>query len=218
MNTPTTQVAAATPKKRGCLFYGCLTVLVLACLSALGIYFGIEYLFSNVIQRYTSTTQLTLPTSHYNPADYPALKARLKEFTTGVSTGTGPKELSLTQDEINAIISSEPDLKEIKNMLFVQIQGDQLGGKISIPFDGLGFPGRFLTGEAKFKVALENGMAEVQLNSLVINGAELSQTILDQLNKTDIIGQIYKERENREAIKKLESISTKDGRLIIVRR
>ena len=47
--------------KRGCVFYGCLTLLILSVVGGLTAYFGIRYALKTFVSRYTEEKPSSLP-------------------------------------------------------------------------------------------------------------------------------------------------------------
>jgi len=47
-------------KGTACMFYGCLTVIIFFVLATAGIYFGVHYFVSHVIDQYTMTEPIAL--------------------------------------------------------------------------------------------------------------------------------------------------------------
>ncbi|MDR3636021.1 MAG: hypothetical protein P4L84_19620 [Isosphaeraceae bacterium] len=206
---------------RGCLFYGCVTavcvslvVLVLIGLAAFSTY---RY-YTRMVQQYTSTTPMELPKVELPAAEAEALDARVDAFKKSLDTGKDVKPLVLTADEINALIAKNP---EFKNRLHVEIPGDKIQGQISLPLDEIKLPGlkgRYLNGKASFAVMLTNGKLFVTLDALEVNGKPVSDDALGSFRTQNLAAGYADNPENAAAIRKLESIEVKDGKLIIMPR
>ena len=69
--------------RRGCFFYGCLTGLVLMVLLAVGGLVAVHYAkkaISGLVNQYTDTKPMTLPTVPMAPADAVKLQKRWQAF------------------------------------------------------------------------------------------------------------------------------------------
>ena len=145
---------AQPPKKRGCFFYGCLTLVILVLAGALVTYLGVRYVANKVTQlvnNYTDTAPIQLDTVTLPPAQMSVLRDRVAVFGQALQNQSTPQELILTAEEINALIGSDPSYKAFKGLFLVQIPGDQIKGKLSLPLQDIGplkLKGRYLNGEA----------------------------------------------------------------------
>ena len=84
MNEPTTLSPA--PKPRGCLFYGCLTSVVLLLLAGLLGFLAVRFV-RNKINSYTEAQPLKMPRVEMTDAEFQVLEQRVKSFTGGLEQG-----------------------------------------------------------------------------------------------------------------------------------
>src|ERR1041385_3656635 len=90
-------------KRRGCLFYGCLTCVVLLLLACLSVA-GFVWYLKNRVNAYTDSAPTKLPTVEMSDADFKTLKDRVKPFGDAMDKGTSTEPLVLSEDDINALI------------------------------------------------------------------------------------------------------------------
>ena len=157
---------APTAKKRGCLFYGCITFVVLTLVLAVGGYFAIRYGI-NKAKSFTDTQPAALEVVDVPEPERAAIQLRVDEFKDGIENGKNVPPLELSERELNALITADPNWR---GRLHLDLEGDQMKAKVAMPLDVLGFAplrGRFLNGEATLKVSMENG-------KLVIRTTEVS--------------------------------------------
>src|SRR4030095_10034853 len=87
------------PKKRGCLFYGCLAVLVLGIVlvvaGCLGVYFAKRWAL-RTLYAYTDTNSTPFEVVTYSTAERAALQSRLDAFADAVQNKRSGHELNLT--------------------------------------------------------------------------------------------------------------------------
>ncbi len=209
------------PKKskgKGCFFYGCLTCIVVFILGGVGLYFGAKYAANYFVQHYTSDQPLKLPDTQLPADELKSLLARADKFSDEVKAGTNSPTLELTSEEINALIANKPDLAMLKGKFYAKIEGDKLTGTTSVPLDELNLPslkGRYLNGNAGLKVNTENGVLYVTLDSFAINGQAMPEDALKQMRARNLADEINKDPKKAAEVRKIESLSVKDGKLII---
>src|SRR3989442_1751990 len=225
-NAPPPVTPASQPaKRRGCFFYGCITVLVIIVLIGIAGFFAIRYglnKFTAFVEQYTDTTPMTLPTIPMSSADYQQLDKRVTAFADAVNARKATPPLVLTGDEINALIANNPAWKGIKGKVYVTIEADQIRGKVSIPMDDLAqapglsrLKGRYLNGSAGFKVSLANGVLVVTIQSLEAKGQSPSPPIMTQLQSMNFAQNSAQDPKTQDMIGRLETIEVKDGTITI---
>jgi hypothetical protein len=208
----------AAPKQRGCFFYGCLIAGILAILMVILVgviaFFGYRFL-GQMIEQYTSTTPRQLPKVEMPEEERQNLKDRVETFRKAVEAGTPTDVLVLTSDDLNALIEENADLK---GLIHVKIEGDEVKGQVSIPLDKLEFPlvrGRYLNGEADLKASLSNGVLIVTLDSIEVNGKKVPDDVMTGIRQQNLAKDAYKDEKTSEMIRKLESLEIKDGKIIL---
>lgn len=207
---------APAPKRRGCLFYGCLTSIVLLLIIGLVAFMGVRYV-RNKIDAYTDTKPMPMPRVEMSDAEYQALQERVKRFGVALDQGAPGEPLSLGERELNALIARSGNAKELADKVYVSLDGESVRGMVSIPLSGLGWlgRGRYLNGEAAFKVSLENGVLIVTAQSVEVKGNPLPESIMNPLRQENLAKDAYKDPQNAAAIRKFESIQVENGQVII---
>lgn len=217
-NDPAPAPVPQTKKPRGFLFYaavaagGLLLALALTT-AALALY------ARSMIIAYTDTAASAMPVAEIPAADYEALEKRVEAFRTSLQQSSAVPELVLNADEINALLARKSDSTDrVSDMLRVTIDGDKIGGQVSLPLDKIGFPlpaGRYLNGSAAFKISMENGVLIITADSMTLKGKPLAEAIMSQLRSENLARNVYRKPKNAEALRKIESIQVKDGRIYI---
>jgi hypothetical protein len=213
----------ALPKQRGCFFYGCLFASILAVLMAIVLGVGgflayrVAYrALSQVVEEYTSTTPRELPKAAVPAEQIKALRDRIEAFRKAVEAGTSIEPLVLNSDDVNALIN---DTDELKGMIYVKIEGDELKGQVSIPLDRLidvgMVRGRYLNGEADLKASLSDGVLIVTLDGIEVNGKRPPDEIMKKIRQENLAKGVYQEEKNASLMRKLESLEVKDGKIIV---
>jgi hypothetical protein len=212
----------APPKqKRGCLFYGCISLAVLLILGGIGAWVTFRYAVKTAsvwIDQYTSTNPVPIESVTISRGELKSLQDRLTSFSEALAGRAGERELILTAEDINALIQNDPQYKDMKGKLFVIIEGDQIKGKLSMPLDDFGpfkMKGRYLNGVATLKASLENGVLDVKIKDVRVGDNSLPAPILAQIKNANFAQEFQKDPNAQRTIEKLESIKVKDGKIII---
>lgn len=208
------------PRKRGCFFYGCIALIVTVLVLAIGAVVLVRFAKSKVDQvvaEYTDPTPMQLEKGDASPAKLNAVQTRIDAFRQGLASGQ-PQELAFTADELNTLLAGQPDLQEFANMVYVIIEGDQLKGNISYPLPDVPpfkLKGRYLNGLATFDVKVTKGDADIHIRDITTKGKPLPPEVLDQLRKVDLADHLIEDQQAASAIRQIDSVEVKDGKLII---
>lgn len=205
------------PRKRGCFFYGCLTCIVLSLVVVLVGYLGLRYV-RNRLMEFTDTKPALIESVEVSAAQYEALEKRLADFGRVLDEKKVSQELRLTAEDINALIAKEPKLKEMKNKVFVLIEGDRLQGKVSWPLDNFGpfkLKGRYLNGVATLKASLRDGIPLLMVDAVDVNGKTPPPWFVAPMKRRNLAQNMQDNPKTAEQIKKFESIEIKDGAVIL---
>jgi len=207
------------PKKKGqgCFFYGCLTLIVLFLIVAgLGTY-GIWKLKETAIG-YTDTQPLRVESKRIPPERAEEIKAKITRFYEAVQKGQGSGALTLTADEVNALVNSYQRFEKLGGGVQISFQDEEIKGQVSIPLEGLplGFgAGKYLNGTAAFKVWAEEGLVVASIDSLEVKGKKVPEMIMAELRKQNLARDLYKDVEKARMLKRLKRVEVKDGKLAI---
>jgi len=211
---PVDQTGPAQPKSGcGCWVWGCLTVVLLGIIGT-GVvgFFSYQYLATQVA-KYTSETPQELPVIEYEPEAMAALETRFESFKTNLKDGGEVDDLVLTADDINAMISNNPDLK---GKVFVKIEEGQITGDVSIPTDNVPLAGgRFFNASAAFDVSMENGMLIVTLADAEVKGEKVPDQVLEVMRKENLAKNVYDDAETARAFRRIESLVVEDGKVVL---
>ena len=118
---------ATTPppvrKGRGCLFFGCLTCLMLLLIAGLMAFFPVRFV-RNRIADYTDVAPAKLPKVERADAECKQLEARAKSFGDAMDQGKPTEPLVLTERDVNALIANASNTKELANKFHVSLDGE----------------------------------------------------------------------------------------------
>ncbi|MCA1685269.1 MAG: hypothetical protein LC745_04675 [Planctomycetia bacterium] len=204
-----------TNKSHGCLFYGCITAVVLAVLGLilLGVLAYVAFNWTDrMVKEYTSTTPIDIPKVSLPAEEVKALDERWKAFKEAVDKGDAA-ELTLTADEINSLVNKEPN---IKDRVYISIKDDKISGKLSLPIDfiplGLG-KGRFFNGSATLTVSLHDGVLVVHAKDFEVNGKTPPANFMNQFSRQNLAKDIADDPKNAEMLSRFDSIEIKNNKV-----
>ncbi|MBM3822693.1 MAG: hypothetical protein FJ404_07405 [Verrucomicrobia bacterium] len=200
---------------RGCVFYGCLTLLILAVLGSLGAYFGVRYAVKSLVNRFTDDHPASIPKATISETDWTSLQQRLAQFNQALESGSGGEDLVLTPLEINSLIARENGLAFLKDRVFVNLDGSEIKARLSMPLDELGLKGRYFNGSAGINLSLVDGVLSATLTAAEVKGMNIPAEFMEKLKKENLAKDAYKDPRNVEQIRKFQSIEVKDGRITI---
>ena len=208
--------------RRGCFFYGCITSLVLLVLLLGGLLLGVHVVKKKVaglVNEYTDTKPMTLPTVQIPAADLDKLKKRWQAFEEAVRAQRPTAPLVLTADEINALIASGPDQKSFKGKFYVSFEDDQVKGELSLPLQELGWKmvkGRYLNGSGSFNVSLQNGVLLVAPKTIEVKGKPVPDMYLQGLRNQNFAQFLTNQPNATALLNGLQEVHVKEGKLVIV--
>jgi hypothetical protein len=214
MSTP-----AQTPAKRGCLFYGGIALIVFVLLVGLIGYWSVRYAIKatdRLISEYTDTVPATLEKVEVSPDRLKEVQQRLAAFKEALDKKSSAEELALSAEDLNTLIAGDPGFRELRDKLFVGIEGDRIQGQLSLPLEQIGWEklkGRYLNGTATFKLSLEKGALKVVLDDVTVKGKPLPATLRAVLNR-NLAENARPRPKNAKGVEQFDTIKVEGGKLI----
>jgi hypothetical protein len=201
-------------KRRGCFFYGCLSLAVLGLLAVM-LVAGCYVFLKSMVNKYTSTTPVLLERMDYTPEEMEALQARLVEFKKALDQGQVSRELILTAGDLNALIAKQ---RELQNKLFVRIEDDAIKGEMSLPLQDIGpfrLKGRYLNGAAAFKIVLTNNTLDVRLEEIKVQGRPLPGILFSEFKKQNLAKDFQQNPKTAADMAKFDSIHFTNNQVVL---
>jgi hypothetical protein len=164
----------------GCLFYGCLSVIIIAVLLFVGSIFGYYHLKSQLIAKITpllSSEPLTVAVQTLSPAEYSNLKGEYDKQVRALEANKSAS-FKLSATDINTLIAQHNFFEGVKDRAFVTMSGDAMKVDFSIPIID-----KYLNGFVviKFK-PLDDGTPAMKITDLHFNQGEVPDDINIALN------------------------------------
>jgi hypothetical protein len=215
---PPAEKEAEPRKRRGCLFYGCLSFLVLAVVLLVAAWCFV----SLTVSTYTDASPRPLPVVTLPPERVEALQERAEKFEEAVKApepegeDAGPPSLVLSEEEVNTLLFREnPGLR---GKLLVRLGADRLIAELSLPLDFLKvrmFRGRYLNGRAVMNLSIRDGKVLAFIDDLEVNGKPLPK-VLDRALKEKNLGEdLHFQPETQGYMDRITSLEVKEHRLVI---
>ncbi|WDQ18727.1 hypothetical protein [Rhodopirellula sp. P2] len=124
-----------------------------------------------------------------------------------------PRELRLTSEEINALISSN---EELRGKAFVRIEEGRLYGQVTLPTDQIpGGKGRFFNADAEFEVSMNNGVLVVRLTSASVKGEPIPEAFMEGFSQQNLAKDAYDDVETAELLRKFDKIEVVDDAIVL---
>ena len=216
------------PKKHGCFFYGCLTVLGLTLFLALAVVLTTAYVVHRVnvwILANTDTAPAALPKVEMPADQLEALKKRVNDFGSQLRTNTNLPALTLDTRECNALLQDTGALKDMKlnDRIYLNLESNAVKAQVSVPldqFDRLPFlktKGRYLNGTADLGATVSNGELQVAIKGVEVKGKPLPQRFVTQLQLMEhdtLVNDVNLDPTNRSLMEHM-TVEILDGRLVV---
>lgn len=208
--TPAIPNEPASGSRRGCS--GCLIIALCILVAALG---------SGLVAYRIARNRLTSP----RPTDMSEVhitapqheQAQQKMLAIGEAMERGQREqVVLSPADLNALIARETDIDGEKRRLAVDMIDDRIVVDFSLPLDHLpGLGGRHVNGRMDLKIQVRNGVLETYPIALQLNDTAVPEQVMRSLRQRNLAGWIYDNRQAREALRQIETLTVEDGRMII---
>ena len=215
-------MCAAEKSKKGCLFYGCLTSIILGLILfvavPLALYYGVNVAVGKFVENYTDVDPIELPKVEMAEADLRILKQRVEQFRQAIQNKQSAPPLELTGEEINALIFHDAQLEKLKGKAYLKIEGEALKGQVSIPLNELNLDSdvpRYINGSGAFQVSIRDGKLSVIIQSLEIKGKTLPVQIKNAIQGKNLFENAKLDPETKTLIKRLKTFEVRDGKMFL---
>jgi len=202
----------------GCLFWcGIIAAILFLCL-LLAAYGTFRYV-KHVVTEYTDTKPLPAPVVQLSGAEITNLQQRIHGFDEAIKNDKPVEPLSLTADEVNALVAREAKSNASPARLYFSFNSNQVQAQLSLPTDGIGLrmlKGRYFNGGGEFAVALHDGRLNVNVKSLSVKGRPLPENFMVQIRQQNFADGWTNDVNFNQAIAKLEEIKIEDNKLIVI--
>ncbi len=209
-----------TEKKsgRGCLFWGGIIAAVLFLFLLLSVYGAYRY-FKGLVVAWTDTKPLPAPAVQLSHSEVTNLQARVHAWDDGLKHHQKVEPLTLTADEVNALIASEAVTNGPPARLYFSFESNHVQAQLSVPLNGMfghWLDGRYLNGSGNFAVSLHDGNLALRVKSLAVKGKPLPENFMQPLRAENFAEGWTNDPDLGAAIGQFQEIKIEDGKLIVI--
>lgn len=206
-------------KQPGCLKIGLWLLagfLVIILIGGIVAFISLRVIMNNLRANYTETKPFEFKPEPMNASQ----KSRLAK-----SHGTLKKalennkqvEVTIKGDDLTQFFANSPETGKFAKSTSMNIDGDVINAKMSFPLNHLNmksFKGRYINGDFKIKLEIQNGILSVNIISCDVAGKPIPKIFLDGLNGQNWDKEMRKHYGN-DWLRQIESLYIKDGNLHI---
>lgn len=219
---PSMPVAAKKDNTTTCLLVGCgvftVSVILLIALVVVGgyIFWGIA---KNKLVDISTAEPAPVPTAVISDDAYAALKERVEAFGDELKNDTATEPLTLTANELNALIQRDDSGKVKVKGLFITVDEGKLHADFSLPVGEI-FPieelkGRYINGGGSLLVHTTNGKLFAYLDGIEVNGAPLPAQFSEALASENMAEGMMDDPEFKELMGHIASIDVRQDEIVI---
>lgn len=207
-------------EERGnCFLYGCVTLVILAILGGLVAFLSYRYLVLQIRDKYTEAEPTSLPTVEMPADEVQSLIDRVDQYAKDLRAGNPLPPLTLTQDQVNALLQNQPDVKgEFGGHVYVTFEGDnKVKCQLSVPMDWIpGLGGRYFNGTGTFETQIQDGRFTIFLESAEVKGEPVPEAQVAQLKSKNFAEDLFSNPDARKLIDNVKSLSITGDKVTIV--
>ena len=197
----------------GCLLGGCLGVMLLGIIVTGGALYGIWSLYQSQLAKYTSDQPVEIPVVEATEEQVKAIEKRFEDFRTQFDAGEAPQELVITAEEINTLISNDPNLK---GHVFVKIEDGNIRADVSFSLGELpGAGGRYFNGSLTLHVEVKDGEVVAHVVDAEANGQPVPEELLKQFRQENLAKDMKDDPEMAETLERCESLEVQSDKIIL---
>lgn len=168
---------AAQKRGFGCLGYGCFIAVLIIALTIGGLFWLARSAMRNAVQSFTTEQPAVVPTIALDEGVRAGFSSKVEEFKRVMADPQASGEFTFSQSDLNAALGDTP----FNGKAFVELHGDVMASTFSFPLRALGewqaarwiiadYLDRYVTGSARAKLSVTDGIATVTFDELVLNG------------------------------------------------
>ncbi len=246
-----------TRKRKG-FIPGCLAFIVIVAIIIGMFLWWMKYQVKSFVLQFTDTSPLTISSLNITKEEIEQSVDKIEQFAKLAKKSEDPIKLELNSREINTLIARIPifvkrNLNDIKNqsnklanlsaeqkqeiiktweelpqMIRVEIHGDRIKGKISIPlnrrflpnpsefFSILGVNGdRYFTARTSFNISVENEKPSIDIDYIEIKGEPIPEDLLAAIKERFENNEELKKQNQVENAIKITELKVTNGHLIL---
>lgn len=187
---------APQKKRRGCLFYGCLTAVIVVLLALVALYYVASRSIRHVVETYGSKTALDISTAKLSIGDYQDLIVRLRAFKDQLRAGTSKEPLSISAKDLNAVLQHDPRFEGIPAA--ASLESGNIIVKGSLPLHPFGYKDLYLNGVVRIAAGPESSPPQLRVEEIRVGDKAMPQQVIDHIAKEDLTKDFSNDPELRD--------------------
>ncbi len=177
---------APPAKKRGCLFWGCLTVGIVCLIGAVAAVVIVRS-FTSKVKRFVASEPAEIRVFEPTAEQAAAVREKWKGFAAAALKGD-TASFSFSEDDLNAVVAMEGSpLAELKGKAYFSMAGDRLSAEVSMPLAEMGFPGKYLNGSLGLSIRQADDRVSVYITDVRVNEETLPGPIMKKISGQDLL-------------------------------
>ena len=211
-------------KGRGCLFYACITIVVVIIALFVGTYLGTRHALNTVITKYTSSAPVEVPALGLSPEERTRRLALLQtNLQTNLRSGG---VVTLDEIDLNLLLAQSPDLQKFADQIHLAIETNLLKAQVSIPLDQFAewkkvatrfrskqLTGRYLNATLVLQPAFENNNLQLDLLDVQVNGESLPDTFTGKIQLETLTQEANRDPDVRRVLDQISAISMENNQV-----
>ena len=208
------QTTKLSPRLKGCLVYGGITVLVLLGIIAIAAFVTYRK-YRTLRDDFTDTELKAVAVEDTNASQARRLSRTYDSMQRAAQQGTSG-QFEFTALQLNQLVAAVPAVKDARGKAHFSIVDDKLKVEAGIPLGQFpGFKERFVNGEFTLDIRLENGVLDIFLVDAIVRGQPLPPVIMDRLKQMNIAQQAMQNQEFRRQLQGIKTLRILDGKLLV---
>lgn len=196
---------------------GCLSAIILLAVIAGAAYYFLLQASDELVETYTSPVPRDFTRAEEGRDEALSVIDRFRDFIIALERGEETGNLSLSADDINALLEFEDLLREYHGMARVDIRDDRLLAEISVPLDLFNerFEGRYLNGTGELSVEMRDDRLEVTIDRLDVGGQNIPEEFMNEIRKNNLVDALLQAPSLERFMGLVKSVKVEDGRVVI---
>lgn len=197
--------------KKGCFFWGCLIMIIICIIAGICI-FIVYRKVSNAVSQFTSETPVEIAKVEYSPQEKAEADKKVKSFIDDLKKGESA-EAEFTDRELNIYLDSQ---KDTKGKVILSFEGNKIKSTLNVPLKGIPVvDGRYLVGDAEFKVNCDDGKLNIKLESLESKGEKVPAEAIKDFTSQNLADHLYNNPKIAPMVKRIKTIKMENNKLFI---
>lgn len=199
-------------KNRGCMV-GCGVLLLGGIAGTIIAAYGMFFAMNRAVEAYLSPQRRPFTAVQLAPQAVADARGRAKAFIAAMEKQETPPALLLSDAEVNALLADFAADHGFEIPARVSFAGDKIHAELSVPLRGM-----YLNGSGELDIGLSNGVLQIFINQLEINGKAPPKTLMELARQHNLAGPVLDDPEVRRLLGELQYVTITNGKLKITPR